>query len=163
MKQRLGISIIFCLSLAAITALAQQKKAKTDDGPPKTDTIVKGAPIRMAQVVLGRSTLSGGGLPKRVFDSLMKQGIKPVEHNLVIKGFELDYMERNWTEDSVGNFTPIIELSSEYCNGDTLSRNLKTFLYDHTKKGDTVFVDNIKITWPDGVRGRGNSMKFWIQ
>ncbi len=167
MKQSLGIGIVVCLGLVAVTALAQQKKGKLDAVTTTTDTIVKGAPVRvvpvrMDTVTLGRSSLTGGGVSKRLFDSLMRQGVRPSKPALKVKGFAVSYMERSWFETESGEIKPMIDMSTEYCFGDTLSRTLKALLYDHTKKGDTVFIDNIKIAWPDGVNGRGSSMKFWI-
>jgi hypothetical protein len=106
-------------------------------------------------------------------------------------GFDFGYKERNLYEDSLGNPVVMMDYSSEYCKGDTVTSNIsktqKTAItnyldgdpdandisrgiYERTKPGDTVYFDHIMVakylngteTVPDNKAIKGRSMKFYF-
>ena len=140
------------LCCAALFAAAQ--KSKKASPPP----VVKKA--ELVAVYLGNSAMEGGEISKRMFDSLLRQGIKPKDPGSKILGFGFSYNERTFYEDSVGHLASGMELMFEYCDGDTLSRAVSSSIFDRTKKGDTAYFDRIRIQMPDGNEAIGKPMKF---
>ncbi len=138
-----------------------QQVIATFEKDPRKDSLAK-KPV-IYPVVLGNSELSGGTISKQIFDSLLRQGIKPVDTEAKVAGFLFNYKERNIYEDSVGNLIPVTDLLMEYCPGDTLTPTISSSIYFRTKRGDTAFFDDIRVIWPDGKEGRGKGMKFILQ
>jgi hypothetical protein len=104
---------------------------------------------------LSQSGFSGGLIPKKVFDSLMKQGITARDSSGTIYKvveFTFGYGERNIYEDSVGRLTVLTDYFSEICHGDTLSTTFKNFIFkdNRTKHGDTAYFDKIRVVLPEG-------------
>ncbi|MBL7718305.1 MAG: hypothetical protein JNL72_05660 [Flavipsychrobacter sp.] len=102
-------------------------------------------------VFLGNSNISGKELtlPKRVFDSLMLQGLTARDsagNPLQFHGFVFTYGERNLYEDSVGNLIVLTDWLTEYCPGNKLAENVinNNFL-QRTKGGDTAYIDEVKL------------------
>jgi hypothetical protein len=105
-------------------------------------------------------------LPKRVFDSLMKQGLtsrdssgKPFE----FRSFVFTYGERMLYEDSVGNLVVMTDMMIEYCPGNKLTENITQSLFQRTKKGDTAYIDDILLVDEKQMSRKGRPMKIILQ
>lgn len=142
---------IFSLFSNSIT-WSQKTKPKTTDKKSTKSNQPKVKPS-MIFSYLGNSTINDGKISKKVFDSLLKQGIKAKDSlgfNYSIDGFMFNYGERNLYEDSVGNPIILTDLIMEYCKGDTLTPTLKNNIFFKTKPGDTAYFENIKVQTPWG-------------
>lgn len=116
-------------------------------------------------VFLGKSNISGPDLKlsKKEFDALMRQGLTAKDSSglsMQFHGFMFTYGERNLYEDSVGNLIIVTDLLSEYCPGDTLTRNISTNLFERTKAGDTAYIDDIQLVDVKGKSKLGRSMRI---
>jgi hypothetical protein len=143
-------------SLTALTAGAQADKKQATEKQQQQAAMLDTA-------YLGHSTLTGGTIPKKTFDSLALQGITISNAMGQVKGFSFSYAERNLYEDSIGNSIILVDLLSEYCPGDSLSAAVRKTLSARTKKGDTAYFDNIKVALPNGRENIIPSMKFVIE
>ncbi|HTN47503.1 MAG TPA: hypothetical protein VL098_14225 [Flavipsychrobacter sp.] len=115
----------------------------------------KGKGISSITPYLSNSGFSGGLIPKKVFDSLIKQGITARDSSGMtykVVEFTFGYGERNIYEDSVGRPTILTDYFSEICHGDTLSTTFKNFIFkdNRSKHGDTVYFDKIRVALPEG-------------
>ncbi len=178
------VNILLCVLvvLAGTTATAQEKTAKEDKH------------VFMPPVYLGRSDYKGGPIKNTTFNSLLKQGLTchdSLGNKYRVVGFDFGYNERNLYEDSVGNLMTLMDYTSEYCKGDTVSTNIsktrKTAIsnyldgdpdandisksiYERTKPGDTVYFDHIMVakyinateSLPDAKAIKGRNMKFYF-
>lgn len=153
---------LFSVVIAAVALLtmqqvyAQKKKTAKTSTPPAVSKI-----IPLVDVTLGRSTLTSGNLPKRVFDSLVKQHLQ-VANGGVIHGFTFSYAEQMMYEDSAGNPLRKVDYLVEYCPGDSLAAGITSSLFYRTKPGDTAFFSQIKVTLPSGQQAAGKTMTFVI-
>jgi len=113
---------------------------------------------------LGNSNYSEGFIPKRAFDSLLKQRITARDSNgnsYKVTGFTFSYGERNLYEDSIGNLMMLTDYFSEYCVGDTITPAIRYMLNDNrTKAGDTAYIESIKVILSEGRTLRTKGMKF---
>ena len=112
---------------------------------------------------LANTSMSGGMIGKRTFDSLIRRGISARDSAgkaWKVQGFQFTYAERGIYEDSVGNAIMTTDYLTEYCFGDTLSRNISLILPSKTKPGDTVFVERVKVIRPAGGEAVGKPMRF---
>ena len=157
MKRSNYILPVFGLCILTLSVWAQAKR--TDDKPQQQSATTKAK--KYAPVFLGNSQVSGGMVPKAIFDSLAKQGLKS-DSGRVVSGFKFSYAERNVYEDSVGNLIRMVDYNSEYCFGDTLSPGVKTSLQFRTKPGDTAYFDNIDVKLPGGGIVEGKPVKIVI-
>jgi hypothetical protein len=119
-------------------------------------------------VFLGNSGISGGtlALPKRVFDSLIKQGLTAKDsmgNPFKFYGFVFTYGERNLYEDSVGNLLVLTDNLMEYCQGNTLSENIASSLFQRTKRGDTAYIDEITLLDTKGRSRKGRPMRIVLE
>ena len=92
---------------------------------------------------------------KSNLDNLLKQGLTSHDSTgkkYKVVSFDFTYVERNLYEDEVGNLMVTPEYLTEHCNGDTLRSIISASIYDRTKAGDTVFIDNVMV-----VRFQGKS------
>lgn len=122
-------------------------------------------PAHSVKVYLGNSNYTGGLIAKKVFDSLLQQGIKARDsagNNVPVLGFTFSYGERNLYEDANGRPVVMTEYLSEYCPGDTLSPSFQLFVFrdNRTKHGDTVYFDKIKFRNAAGVVTNTEKMRF---
>ncbi|MBS1774115.1 MAG: hypothetical protein JST82_14750 [Bacteroidetes bacterium] len=153
---KIGLVTVACL--VAVSLIAQQKN--TADNKAK-----KPKPIYVP-VYLGKSDLSSGNITKRVFDSLLMQGVRAQDSAgrvFTVNGFLFSYGERNLYEDSVGNPMVLTDYMTEYCKGDTLTTFIKKNISERSKAGDTVYIDQIMLTSPEGKMGEGRPMRFVIK
>jgi hypothetical protein len=136
--------ILFCLKLLA----QQPAKSKATKG---SSTAKK---IFIPPVYLGHSQMSGGPIKKKLFDSLLKQGLVAQDslgNKYRIAGFDFSYAERSLYEDEGGNLQILTDFQSEYCKGDTLPAYLSlntenaAGIYERTKWGDTAYFDRIRL------------------
>jgi hypothetical protein len=145
--------------------------------------------IFMPNVYLGKSEMKDGPIQKNVFINLMKQGLTARGSHgdaYRVTGFDFSYAEQKLYEDSIGNMIVMMDLSSEYCAGDTLSSDiayadnmLKSVyltdstdipkgLYERVKPGDTLYFDHIRVVdakknpLSDTATIAGRGMKFYI-
>jgi hypothetical protein len=139
------------------------QKAKKEENKSAVTKVSAGT-TKIVNSYLGRSSYYNGTISKRVFDSLLRQGVTARDsfgNNFKVDGFTFSYAERNLYEDSVGNLITLTDFISEFCSGDTLSRGLSLNIYEKTKPGDTAYFDNIKIISP-GSNAVTKPMRFII-
>lgn len=112
---------------------------------------------------LGAPAFTGGTIPKSLFDSLLRKGIRVKDSSgsmYAVDGFMFGYGERNLYEDSVGNLMYLTDFIYEYCPGDTISLALSRNIFYKTKPGDTAYFDNIKATFRGKQLVTKKGMKF---
>lgn len=160
MKRSTKFFLIMSGLFLVVSAWAQSGKDAKDKKPKNT--------FPGFAVYLGKSDLTGVDLrvSKRVFDSLMKQGLtsrdssgKPFQFH----SFMFTYGERNLYEDSVGTLMILTDLLSEYCPGNTLTENISGSLFQRTKKGDTAYIDDILLVDDKGKSRKGRAMRIILQ
>lgn len=145
-------SMALCFFSLAVWAQKPKKETKK----PATPSVQ----LKETPVYLGNSLITGGEITKRMFDSLMSQGLKTEMGVGKVAGFTFSYSERGIFEDSVGNPIERVDLLSEVCKGDTLPAYLKNSLLERTKRGDTAYFEHIAVRTVDGAVIPGKSMKF---
>lgn len=148
--------------------------------------------IFMPSVYLGHSDKKAGPLQKAEFVNLMKQGLTSHDslgNNYKVTGFDFSYAEQKLYEDSAGKLVMMVDMSAEYCPGDTLasdiaynvhtlsspylndSADIPKGLYDRVKAGDTLYFDHIHLvkagknsalSMADTASIAGHGMKFYI-
>jgi hypothetical protein len=154
------VLFVVCAGFAA-SLWAQQKK--TDKKSEATAT--KSKYSTSVPAYLGHSTWTGGYVPKNVLDSLLKQGVVATDsagNNYKVVNFRFNYAERHLYEDSIGNDMILTDYMIEYCPGDTLSASIASSIYQRTKEGDTVYIDQINLVRPDDGPAVGKAMKFVV-
>jgi hypothetical protein len=77
-----------------------------------------------------------------------------------VNGFLLTYGERNLYEDSVGTLMVLTDLLTQPCDGDTLNTYVLDNITDRSKKGDTVYFDQITVTAPEGYNANGKPIRL---
>ncbi|RYZ52983.1 MAG: hypothetical protein EOP49_08240, partial [Sphingobacteriales bacterium] len=120
--------------------LAQKAK---EDGKKKA---AESRPPQHVAAYLGNSQIREGRVSKKVFDSLIRQGVRAMDSSgktYTVEGFTFNYGERNLYEDSVGRLMILTDFVSEYCPGDTLTQGLTKNILQRTKAGDTAIIDQI--------------------
>jgi hypothetical protein len=185
MSRTVIVLLLVLLMALGANLSGQEVKGKTDGKQPAKST-VPAKRIYMPHVYLGNSDYKGGPIPKKKFDSLMKQGLTSRDSlgNLFrVIGYDFTYAERKLYEDSVGSLGVYMDYSSEHCFGDTLSRHMSSSgdtlfdgevsqsLYDRCKTGDTIYFDHVrivryqknsKLTFPDSTAIAGKGLKCVI-
>lgn len=152
---------LFIILTACSIVVLQQASAQKPDKKKTTKAVKQVAKVHEVDVTLGHSSLKGGAVSKKVFDSLLKQGIM-VAGGGNVEGFMFAYSERNYYEDSVGNPIRVMDYWEEFCPGNQLTDAVKESIFYRTKPGDTAYMERIKVKMPDGTEGKGRSMKFAI-
>lgn len=112
---------------------------------------------------LGKSNHTGGNIQHYLFDSLIRQGIVAKDSAGVVyavDGFLLTYAERKLYEDSVGKLMVVTDYNPQYCMADTVPKFFLDILTDHTKYGDTVYIDKVTVYNAKGERLTGKPMRF---
>lgn len=165
MNKALSICIALLLSLFSQQLFAQKAKKGSDkiENKPAVVSTIKGNTQKMIYPYLGHSNLNNGNISKRLFDSLLHQGITAKDTAGIlykISGFMFSYAARNLYEDSIGNLEILTDYFSEFCPGDTVSRAISLNIYYKTKPGDTAYFDQIKANLPNGGQVGLKSMKF---
>jgi hypothetical protein len=154
---------VVLLSLVAITVAQAQRRDNSRRGRKPEAAVVPSVP--MATVFLGTSMLSSGEISDRVFDSLVMQRLTARDsagNAVTVTDFNLTLAERGIFEDSAGNPMLVVDYTREICTGDTLTPFLRNVLPEHTKPGDTVWIENITAVNAAGKRHVGKTMKFVI-
>lgn len=105
-------------------------------------------------------------LGKESFDSLIALPLcgKDSSHTVFpIQGFEIIYAERGLYQDSAG--LPIIftDYTTMQCTGNTLSKNWVDLFKERSYKGDTVFIENIKVLGNDNKSYQAKALKIIIK
>lgn len=145
-----GICFLFFIGMAMMSMMPDEGKKN------KTTTI---------KPYLGYSDYSGGIISKKVFDSLLRQGVKAKDSAgtfYKVVEFTFGYGERNLYEDSTGKLVILTDYVSEICTGDTLSTIFQNYVFrdNRTKSGDTAYFDRIKLQLPDGAVITTKNMRF---
>lgn len=156
MKRVSKISLVLVALSICYSLWAQVPDGKTKDKKEKPKVIY-------TPVFLGHSNLSGGNITKRIFDSLLRQGVTSRDsagRTYRIEGFAFSYGERNLYEDSVGKLMILTDYLTEYCFGDTLGTFLLNNITERSKAGDTVYFDQFSLISPEGRPANGKFMKF---
>ncbi len=156
-----SVKVILFIFLLAVGfhLLAQQKSngkaANAEQSPSNSKKAL------FPTVYLGRSEFKGGAISKAEFDRLLKQGLTSSDslgNKYKVVDFDFNYIERELFEDSIGNMKVMTEILYEHCKGDTITRNISSGIYDRSKPGDTVYIDQVSV-----VRykpGKGNKPIF---
>jgi hypothetical protein len=151
------LSILLVCGIASITIAQRTAKVKKGEqkGKPATRVVTPVVPV-----TLGKSSHQSGPLTKDVFDSLIKQGLYADGYD--VKSFTFSYAELNYYEDSVGNPIRVFDQSIEYCSGNMLSSVVSSSIFDRTKPGDTVYIDQIKLLNAKGMHAKGIALSIPI-
>lgn len=150
-----------CISynaLVAQTSKVVKAKQPAESEKPKPNN-------KRIPVYLGNSDLSSGVIPKRVFDSLIVQGITARDSSGAIgrvAGFDFFYKERNLYEDSVGNYYIGVDFISETFAGNQFNKVAIDAMHERSKKDDTTIFENITVVMPDSSHHPGKAMTFVI-
>jgi hypothetical protein len=164
------IAFLVCSGLlyAGTPASAQKKPVKSTNTSARSE--VAPAPLKrrhsLVSVYLGNSDWSGGKIPKRSFDSLMRMGLTAKDSAGVpgrVEEFRIYYKERNLYEDSVGNMYVNVDILTDFSKGNKLNSYMGSSLLDRTKRGDTAIFDDIMVVFPDSTRARGKDMRFILE
>jgi hypothetical protein len=154
---------IFFLLFALIgfgIVFAQNKKSKPIAA--KASSKAK-YPFKACPVYLGNSNFREATLPKRIFDSLVNQGLTAKDSagtiGQVIE-FRIYYKERSLYEDTLGNYYTDFETLIDLSKGNKL--NSYVAINQKSKNGDTAIFDDIVVLLPDSVKVQGLRMKFLI-
>lgn len=153
MKQQIRIAIVVLFFFVGIGLMSMTP----DEGKKNV--------VKVISPYLGYSGYSGGTIPKKVFDSLLRQGVTAKDSTGMIykvAGFTFGYGERNLYEDSTGKLVILTDYVSEICMGDTLSTVFQNYVFkdNRTKGGDTAYFDNIKVQIPGGGITTTKNMRF---
>lgn len=152
----------YMLTLGAMAVMAAGVVANAYADEQKEKEKKKPKPI---PVYLGHSEIYDAAVSKRVFDSLLRQGLTSRDSagkEFRVDGFLFTYGERNLYEDSVGKLMVLTDLRSEFCYGDTLRADLLQSITERTKAGDTVYIDQISLHAPEGYAANGRGMRIVI-
>lgn len=143
MKKVVRLSVLLLGIVFAVSVFADEKE------PQKKPKIV---PV---PVYLGNSDINGGEVPKQVFDSLLKQGFTARDSNgrqYKVSSFMFTFCERMIYEDSIGNLMPLTDYLSEYCFDNKLLDYQLNTLLERGKRGDTLILEQIKLTAMDSTK-----------
>ncbi len=162
MRTGTRILLLSGVLFGAVSLWAQTKNTKGPDDKAANKSKPK---AYLIPVYLGNSNVSEGNITKRMFDSLLVQGL--TSHDTTgktykVSGFAFSYGERNLYEDSVGKLMVLTDYLTEYCFGDTLSPFLKVNIPERSKPGDTVYIDQVGLISPEGKPADGRSMRLVI-
>ncbi len=145
MKKTLFLALFAGIGMTA--AFAQKVKKKGGEAPQKEG----GKPLAGIPVSWGsKALLESEKLNAALFQALLLKPLTVTSGTGAIEGFAFTYAERALYEDSVGNPLIITDYMTEYCLGDTLSKNIKLLLPPRIKAGDTVYIADIKVQSPAG-------------
>ena len=140
MKKYLLLALLAGISLTVAYAQNTKKKgveiAKKEG--PKTIT---GIPLSWG----GKALLESEKVNAALLRDLMQKSLTVTSGIGSINGFSFTYAERAMYEDSLGNPLPLTDYMTEYCFGDTLSKNIKLLLPAKVKAGDTVYIADVKV------------------
>jgi hypothetical protein len=87
-------------------------------------------------------------ISKEEFDRLLRQGLTSSDsmgNKYKVVDFDFNYIERELYEDSIGNMKVMTEILFEHCKGDTVTSNISSGIYDRSKAGDTVYIDQVSV------------------
>ena len=155
--------VFLILALVCFGIVVAQNKKSKGSTSAKTSPKKSKYPFKASPVFLGNTNFRYGTMPKRLFDSLVNEGLTAVD-SAGTKGkvveFRIYYKQRNLYEDSVGNYYTDFELLTDMSKSNKL--NSYVAIQDKTKKGDTAIFDDILVLLPDSVIVQGLGMKFVI-
>ena len=163
--KRFSLLLVCLLGLGLSMVWAQANKNKVQRNrvaiqQPKPKYKFKAAPV-----YLGNSTLRGGLIAKKTFDSLVQEGLTAIDSAGIaakVIQFRVYYKERNLYEDSLGNYYVDTEMLTDFSRGNKLNSYMGGSLVDRTKKGDTAIFDDIVVMLPDSLTVQGCPMTFVI-
>jgi len=170
MRRTVNILLLVLLTFFGINLWAQSAKKKTakaektESKEEKADTSKKPKRVTIP-VYLGNSDVRGGQIPKREFDSLLKEGLvarDSLGNSYIINKFYFHYVERQLYEDSSAHLMYMFDDNVEVCEGSKVSQGIAASIYDRTKEGDTVLIDHIEVMKPDSSMLEGRFLKFAI-
>jgi len=139
MKANLITLLILCT-----TFLAFAQKSKTNIQKNSVENTIKKPKTIWAY--WGDNSYGDKYMTKRVFDSLIKtplQSIDSSKKSYSVQLFDMVFAERNLYEDSVGNAIVIPDYSSYNNKGAVMNENHLSYILNHAKIGDTLFVNDI--------------------
>jgi hypothetical protein len=85
-------------------------------------------------------------MTKRVFDSLIKTPLQSVDSSkktYSVLSFDMVLAERNLYEDSIGNAIIVPDYSSYNNKGAVMNENHLSYILNHSKIGDTLFINDV--------------------
>ncbi len=123
----------------------------------------KTTPVKQVDVRWGTTEqLQAPALNTDAFRKLMGARVVPAEPGWQVRGFEFTYAERGMYEDSAGNPLMVVDYLTEFCPGDTLTKNIKTLLPSRVKRGDTAYIANIRLEDASGKMASGKPLRVMI-
>ena len=140
MRGGIKLLLLILVTIPVCKLIAQQAKGAADHKAAKK--------IFRPDVSLGHSNLASGPIKKTELDNLLNQGLTSHDSagkKYKVVSFDFTYAERNLYEDSIGNLIVAAEYLNEHCDGDTLRSVISGTIFDRTKAGDTVFIDNVMV------------------
>lgn len=115
---------------------------------------------------LGCTDMDVAFLPKKTFDSLIALPLcakDSAQNQYPIQSFEITYAERGLYQDSAG--LPIIftDYTNFKCEGNAISKEWVNQFVERTYKGDTIFIEKVKVLGPENKSREGKGMKIIIK
>ncbi len=162
MKRTANILLLTFFTFLSYFVWAQKEK-KEDKSKDKN--VAAKPKYEQVYSYLGKSDFKGGPIAKRIFDSLVKQGICAKDekgHIYPVTEFNFTYGEKNLYEDSIGNLKVMTDYLLEKCIGDSVTTAIANSMAERSKDGDTVYYDKIIVTRPDNTTTIAKPMKFAI-
>jgi hypothetical protein len=158
MKKRLLLVLLAGVSLTGVYAQNVKKKKGGEVTQKEVPKPLAGLPLSWGERVLQEAEKISAPL----FQALMQKPLSVTTGAGLVQGFAFTYAERALYEDSVGNPLILTDYMTEYCFGDTLSKNIKLLLPSRVKAGDTVYIANVKVQPAEGKTVLGRSTRIVI-
>jgi hypothetical protein len=126
------------------TFLAYAQKSKTTIQKSSVETTNK--KTKTIWAYWGDNTYGDKNMTKRVFDSLIKTPLQSVDSSkktYSVLSFDMVLTERNLYEDSIGNAIIVPDYSSYNNKGAVMNENHLSYILNHSKIGDTLFINDV--------------------
>jgi len=139
MKAYLITILILC---TAFYAVAQKGKTTIQ----KSSIEITNKKPKTIWAYWGDNTYGDKNITKRVFDSLIKTPLQSVDSSKKtynVLSFDMVLAERNLYEDSIGNAIIVPDYSSYNNKGAVMNENHLSYILNHSKIGDTLFINDV--------------------
>ena len=139
MKAYLFSLLILC---TAFYAVAQKGKTTTQ----KNSIEITNKKPKTIWAYWGDNTYGDKNMTKRVFDSLIETPLQSVDSSkktYSVLSFDMVLAERNLYEDSIGNAIIVPDYSSYNNKGAVMNENHLSYILNHSKIGDTLFINDV--------------------
>lgn len=141
------------LPVILLLAFAGGLVAQTTKNQPKEKKKI----VHRGSSYLAGGNIGSGTISKRVFDSLISLPLVAKDtmgYERQVVDFVFSFAERGLYEDSTGRPMIVTDYLSVNCPGGKLPEEWIKMLHDRSKRGDTVYVDEVMAIYPDKVQTR---------